>query len=57
LPQVLVPLRPANVHGRSVLFTRDFLLRRKFHRYSETPLTKVGLIFAHSGAMVDCAAQ
>jgi hypothetical protein len=39
------------------LFTRDFLPRRKFHRYSETPLTKVGLIFARSGAMVDCAAQ
>jgi hypothetical protein len=57
LPQVLVPLRPPNAQGESVLFTRDFLLRRKFHRLSETPLTKVGLIFARSRAMVDCAAQ
>jgi hypothetical protein len=39
------------------LFTPDFLPRRKFHRCGETPLTKVGLIFARSRAMVDCAAQ
>jgi hypothetical protein len=59
LPQVLSRLDRPIFRSRSVLFTTDFLLRRKFHRDSAKRhgLSKVALIFARSGAMVDCAAQ
>jgi hypothetical protein len=58
LPQILFRPRPGFPHSIH-LFTPDFLLRRKFHRNSAKRhgLSKVGLIFARSGAMVDCAAQ